>query len=47
MYNERVEFKKKMLQEQQKLEDGNYTNKQTVINNISRCNNIQMSKRFC
>jgi len=46
MYNERVEFKKKMLQEQQKLEDGNYTNKQTVINNISRCNNIQMSKKI-
>ena len=46
MYNERVEFKKKMLQEQQKLEDGNYTNKQTVVNNISRCNNIQMSKKI-
>ena len=46
MYNERVDFKKKMLQEQQKLEDGNYTNKQTVINNISRCNNIQMSKKI-
>ena len=46
MYNERVEFKKKMLKEQQKLEDGNYTNKQTVINNISRCNNIQMSKKI-
>ena len=46
MYNERVEFKKKMLQEQQKLEDGNYKNKQTVINNISRCNNIQMSKKI-
>ena len=46
MYNERVEFKKKMLQEQQNLEDGNYTNKQTVVNNISRCNNIQMSKKI-
>jgi DNA polymerase elongation subunit (family B) len=46
MYNERVAFKKKMLQEQQKLEDGNYTNKQTVVNNISRCNNIQMSKKI-
>ena len=46
MYNERVEFKKKMLQEQQNLEDGNYKNKQTVVNNISRCNNIQMSKKI-
>ena len=46
MYNERVEFKKKMLKEQQKLEDGDYKNKQTVINNISRCNNIQMSKKI-
>ena len=46
MYNERVAFKKKMLQEQQKLEDGNYKNKQTVINNISRYNNIQMSKKI-
>jgi DNA polymerase elongation subunit (family B) len=46
MYNERVEFKKKMLEEQQKLEDGNYKNKQAVINNISRCNNIQMSKKI-
>ena len=46
MYNERVDFKKKMLQEQQKLEDGNYTNKQTVVNNISRYNNIQMSKKI-
>ncbi|MBK02939.1 MAG: DNA polymerase [Acidimicrobiaceae bacterium] len=46
MYNDRVIYKKKMLEEQQKLESGIYKNKQEVINNISTFNNIQMSKKI-
>jgi|LWDU01.1.fsa_nt_gi DNA polymerase elongation subunit (family B) len=46
IYNERVEFKKKMLKEEQRLEDGIYTNKQTIVNNIAKYNNIQMSKKI-
>ena len=46
MYDERVVFKRKMLEEEQKLEDGNYKNKQTVVNNIAKYNNIQMSKKI-
>jgi len=46
MYNDRVVFKKKMLKEQQKLESGDYKDKQKVINNIAKYNNIQMSKKI-
>ena len=46
MYNDRVVYKKKLLKEQQKLESGDYKNKQKVINNISTYNNIQMSKKI-
>jgi DNA polymerase elongation subunit (family B) len=46
MYNDRVIYKKKMLQEQQKLENKDYKSKQEVINNISTFNNIQMSKKI-
>ena len=44
MYNDRVVYKKKMLEEQQKLESGNTS--QEVVNNISTFNNIQMSKKI-
>ncbi len=46
MYNDRVVYKKKMLKEQQKLESGDYKDKQKVINNIAKYNNIQMSKKI-
>ena len=44
MYNDRVIFKKKMLEEQQKKESGDKS--QEVINNIAKYNNIQMSKKI-
>ena len=46
MYSDRVIYKTKMLEEQQKLENGIYKNKQEVINNIAKYNNIQMSKKI-
>ena len=46
MYNDRVVYKKKMLKEQQKLESGDYKDKQKVINNIAKYNNIQMSRKI-
>ena len=46
MYNDRVVFKKKMLKEQQKLESGDYKDKQKVVNNIAKYNNIQMSRKI-
>tara|TARA_Y100001936_G_C16090095_1_gene685320 strand:+ start:61 stop:2574 length:2514 start_codon:yes stop_codon:yes gene_type:complete len=46
MYDERVVFKKKMLEEQQVLEDGKYKNKENVINNIAKYNNVQMAKKI-
>ncbi len=46
MYDDRVTYKKKMLEEEQKLEDGNYKNKQDVVNNISKYNNAQMAKKI-
>jgi len=46
MYSDRVVYKKKMLKEQQKLESGDYKNKEKVINNIAKYNNIQMSKKI-
>ena len=46
MYDDRVIYKKKMLEEEQKLEDGNYKNKQEVVNNISKYNNAQMAKKI-
>jgi len=46
MYDDRVKYKKKMLEEEQRLEDGNYKNKQDVINNISKYNNAQMAKKI-
>jgi DNA polymerase elongation subunit (family B) len=46
MYDDRVTYKKKMLIEEQKLEDGNYKNKQEVVNNISKYNNAQMAKKI-
>jgi len=46
MYSDRVVYKKKMLKEEQKLENGDYKDKQKVINNISTFNNIQMSKKI-
>jgi len=46
MYDDRVIYKKKMLAEEQKLEDGNYKNKQDVVNNISKYNNAQMAKKI-
>jgi len=46
MYDDRVTYKKKMLSEEQRLEDGNYKNKQEVVNNISKYNNAQMAKKI-
>ena len=46
MYDDRVTYKKKMLAEEQRLEDGNYKNKQEVVNNISKYNNAQMAKKI-
>tara|TARA_Y100000590_G_scaffold334571_2_gene380713 strand:+ start:2390 stop:4906 length:2517 start_codon:yes stop_codon:yes gene_type:complete len=46
MYDDRVTYKKKMLEEEQRLEDGNYKNKQEVVNNISKYNNAQMAKKI-
>ena len=46
MYDERVIFKKKMLEEQQRLEDGNYKNKEEVVNNIAKYDNVQMAKKI-
>ena len=46
MYDERVIYKKKMLEEEQRLEDGNYENKQEVVNNIAKFNNVQMAKKI-
>jgi len=46
MYDDRVTYKKKMLIEEQRLEDGNYKNKQEVVNNISKYNNAQMAKKI-
>jgi len=46
MYDDRVIYKRKLLEEQQRLEDGNYTNRQEVINNISNYNNHQMAKKI-
>jgi len=46
MYDERVIYKKKMLEEEQRLEDGNYKNKEEVVNNISKFNNVQMAKKI-
>jgi len=46
MYSDRVIYKKKMLEEQQKLESGDFKNKQEIINNIAKYNNIQMSKKI-
>ena len=46
MYDDRVTYKKKMLTEEQRLEDGNYKNKQEVVNNISKYNNAQMAKKI-
>ena len=46
MYDDRVTYKKKMLDEEQRLEDGNYKNKQDVVNNISKYNNAQMAKKI-
>ena len=46
MYDERVIYKKRMLEEEQRLEDGNYKNKQEVVNNISKYNNVQMAKKI-
>ena len=46
MYDDRVTYKKKMLAEEQRLEDGNYKNKQDVVNNISKYNNAQMAKKI-
>ena len=46
MYNDRVVYKKKMLKEQQKLESGDYKDKQKVVNNIAKYNNIQMSRKI-
>ena len=46
MYDDRVTYKKKMLEEEQRLEDGNYKNKQDVVNNISKYNNAQMAKKI-
>jgi DNA polymerase elongation subunit (family B) len=46
MYDDRVIYKKKMLVEEQRLEDGNYKNKQEVVNNISKYNNAQMAKKI-
>ena len=46
MYDERVIYKKKMLEEEQRLEDGNYKNKEEVVNNIAKYNNVQMAKKI-
>ena len=46
MYDERVIYKKKMLEEEQRLEDGNYKNKEEVVNNIAKFNNVQMAKKI-
>ena len=46
MYDDRVIYKKKMLAEEQRLEDGNYKSKQEVVNNISKYNNAQMAKKI-
>ena len=46
MYDDRVVYKQKMLIEQQRLEDGNYKNKEEVVNNIAKYNNVQMAKKI-
>ena len=46
MYDDRVKYKRKMLDEEQRLEDGNYKNKEEVVNNIAKYNNAQMAKKI-
>ena len=43
MYNDRVKYKKLMLQAEQEYED---TKEQSLLKDISRYNNIQMAKKI-